>query len=138
MYDLDLKGSEWRSPPEAPPANAKGGQKDDSGKIPTHLLPRKALLEVAKVLAWGAYHTPRPDGKKGYGENNWQKVETARYVAALDRHLAAVMSGERYDSGPNGSGLPHAAHLACCALFILAQTEGLDRETAELPEWFVK
>lgn len=108
------------------------GAKDDGGKDPMGLLPVRALRLVAKVLEWGARGTPRPDGTKGYGENNWQGVATSRYYDAALRHLHDFRAGKRYDDGPGGSGLPHLAHAACCILFMLAQTEGLD---PKFPEW---
>jgi len=89
-------------------------RKDDQGKDRMSLLPWKALRLAAKVLTFGA---------QKYGSNNWQGVSTERYEDALLRHYEAWRGGERNDQE---SGLPHLAHAACCVLFILAQTEGLD------------
>jgi hypothetical protein len=62
------------------------GKKYDSGKAKMHLLPPKALLEVAKVLTFGA---------DKYGEENWRDVADAqnRYASASLRHL--FPSGQR-------------------------------------------
>lgn len=105
------------------PARKPGAQKDDNGKRPWRLLPTKAVGLVVDVLGYGAYLAPRPDGTKGYGENNWQGIESLRYYDAALRHLTAWKLGERLDSA---SGLPHLAHAACCILFMLAQCEGVD------------
>lgn len=85
------------------------GKKFDGGKARVDLLPPKALLEIAKVLAFGA---------QKYGEDNWKHVDRAqdRYYAAALRHLFAWRDGERCDEE---SGLPHLAHAGCCLLFML-------------------
>lgn len=85
------------------------GQKFDSGKARCDLLPPLAVLDIAKVLTFGALK---------YAPNNWKKVENAkeRYIAAALRHQLAYMSGEIYDQE---SGLPHLAHASCCLMFIL-------------------
>jgi hypothetical protein len=76
------------------------------------------LEEVARILAYGAFEAPRPDGSKGYGENNWQLVQDAenRYYAAALRHWARARAGEERDPV---SGRKHVGHLACCLLFLL-------------------
>lgn len=68
-----------------------------------------ALELVAKVLTFGA---------QKYADHSWQGVEAgaSRYKAALVRHLTAHAKGELHDPE---SGLPHLAHAACNALFIL-------------------
>jgi hypothetical protein len=95
------------------------GRKDDTGKVRADLLPANALMEVAKVLTFGA--------QKYGAENTWQNVTPfrARYTAALMRHLFARQRGELYDPE---SGLLHMAHLACCALFLLSGEVGHDTE----------
>lgn len=99
--------------------NKAPGRKDDTGKIRADLLPAGALMEVAKVLTFGAI--------KYQAENTWQNVTPfrSRYLAALMRHLFARMRGEIYDPE---SGLLHMAHLACCALFLLSWEVGHDGE----------
>lgn len=109
----------FRGVPERKP----GAQKDNTGKRLWKLLPTKAVGLVVDVLGYGAYLAPRPDGTRGYGENNWQGIPTLDYYDAALRHLTAWKLGERLDSA---SGLPHLAHAACCVLFMLAQCEGVD------------
>lgn len=69
-----------------------------------------ALLDVAKVLTWAIE-------VKGYKPHSWKEVPDAkrRYLAALHRHDNAMSRGEVNDPE---SGLPHAAHRACCVLFL--------------------
>lgn len=68
-----------------------------------------ALEEVGKILTFGA---------QKYAAHSWKTVPNnkERYKAALVRHLLAHSRGEVIDPE---SGLPHLAHLACNALFIL-------------------
>lgn len=69
-----------------------------------------ALLDVVKVLTWAVE-------VKGYKPHSWKEVPDAkrRYRAALHRHDNAMARGEVNDPE---SGLPHAAHRACCVLFL--------------------
>lgn len=88
------------------------GMKYDAGKPRMDLLLDgcpNALLRISDVLTFGA---------KKYAEHSWHTVAEgkSRYKAALLRHLTAHAMGETLDSE---SGLPHLAHAACCALFIL-------------------
>jgi hypothetical protein len=83
------------------------GMKRDSSKLEWHLLPWEETESVLQVLGFG---------KKVYGENNWQKVESGeiRYRNAAHRHLAAIGKGEYLDQE---TGLPHYAHALCSLLF---------------------
>jgi Domain of unknown function (DUF5664) len=88
------------------------GAKYDAGKPLFRALTRGLALPlraVAAVLTYGAIK---------YKEDSWQQVPNgkARYESALDRHLNDWKAGETYDAE---SGLPHLAHAACNALFIL-------------------
>lgn len=99
--------------------------KHDAGKAQMELLPVSALVAVAAVLTYGA---------RKYQPNNWRKCPSrARYAGALLRHLFARMRGEVLDSE---SGLPHLAHAATNALFLLAlEEEGLGADDlSEKPE----
>ena len=88
------------------------GRKYDADKPRMDLLPFDALIEVAKVMGVGA---------EKYGDDNWRLVEPAtRYEAALLRHYTAYKSGEINDPE---TGLPHLAHMATNALFILARSK---------------
>ena len=85
------------------------GKKYDSGKAKMHLLPPKALLEVARVLTFGA---------DKYGEENWRDVADAqnRYASASLRHLFSHLDKEELDEETN---LSHLAHAICCLMFKL-------------------
>lgn len=81
--------------------------KHDSDKPRYDLIPPLALDEFAKVLTFGA---------KKYAPDAWKSVERDRYIAAAGRHWQALLSGETLDEE---SKLHHAAHLMCCAAFII-------------------
>lgn len=83
------------------------GKKDDSEKPRFDLIDGYAMEQLAKVLTFGA---------KKYGEHNWRKgISYSRLIAAAERHLNAIQQGEDNDEE---TGLPHAAHLLCCAMFL--------------------
>ena len=84
------------------------GRKDDQGKIDYSLLPWDIVDEVVRVLQFGA---------QKYDRDNWRKVPDGlrRYSNAAMRHLVALQRGEINDPE---SGLSHAAHAACCCLFL--------------------
>lgn len=85
------------------------GRKDDGGKPPLHLLPPDALLEITRVLDFGA---------RKYAPRNWEKgMAWSRPYAALLRHMLAWWCGERADPE---TGISHLAHAGCCILFLLA------------------
>lgn len=84
--------------------------KADAGKLLPSLLfsgmPR-ALLMIVAVLTYGA---------QKYAAHSWKNVSPDRYEDALKRHMMALDAGETYDEE---TGLPHRAHIACNALFLL-------------------
>ena len=93
-------------------ASSGGGMKYDGDKARMDLMldgMPNALEQVAQILTFGA---------KKYADHSWQTVPSgkARYKAALLRHLTAHAKGEINDPE---SGMPHLAHAACNALFIL-------------------
>ena len=96
------------------------GIKYDSEKPKMNLLPPKAIVEVAKVLTFGA---------EKYGAENWKELEDLqnRYTAGALRHIFAHMDGEKLDSE---TGLSHMAHALCCLLFKL-EIELEDGESKE-------
>ena len=75
--------------------------KHDTEKPRYDLLPPEAIEQMAQVLTFGA---------KKYAPNNWRTVPDA-----LNRYQSAML-GEVNDAE---SGLPHAAHIMCCAAFIV-------------------
>ena len=85
------------------------GQKHDSGKPMMSLVPPAALLEVAKVMTFGA---------NKYSPSNWKHVDDLhrRYTDAALRHINAYQRGEKLD---DESGLLHMAHAICCLMFML-------------------
>lgn len=93
------------------------GMKYDSDKPMYNLLPSNAINSMAQVLTFGA---------KKYAPNSWQSVPDGleRYRAALLRHTFAIQRGEYLDQE---SGLPHSAHILCCAAFI-NELEIMDRQ----------
>jgi hypothetical protein len=74
-----------------------------------YLLPPKAIVEVSKVLTFGAAK---------YDEENWRYLDKLqeRYTGATLRHLFSHMDGEQRDSE---TGYSHLAHAICCLLFKL-------------------
>lgn len=85
------------------------GRKFDGEKPRLYLLPPHTLLEVGKVLTFGAAK---------YDEHNWKKLDNLqnRYTGAAMRHLLAHMQGEELDPE---TGLDHLAHAICCLMFKL-------------------
>ena len=85
------------------------GIKYDSEKPKMNLLPPKAIVEISKVLTFGA---------EKYDAENWRKLDDLqnRYTAGALRHIFAHMDGEDLDPETN---LSHLAHAMCCLLFKL-------------------
>ena len=85
------------------------GIKYDTEKPKMNLLPPKAVIEVAKVLTFGA---------EKYDAENWRKLDNlqSRYTAGALRHIFAHMDGEQLDPETK---LSHLAHALCCLLFKL-------------------
>lgn len=86
---------------------ASGGRKYDDGKLRYDLVPMEALEGLAKVLTYGA---------SKYGDNNWQLVESDRYIAAFYRHFHAWRKGETND---DESGYHHLEHCLANVAFLL-------------------
>lgn len=83
--------------------------KYDGGKLRWGLLPWVSVEWVVKVLMYGA---------QKYDDHSWQNLENAeeRYLDALTRHLVEIQKGRVIDPE---SKLPHIAHVACNALFLV-------------------
>lgn len=101
-----------RSPRTGPdsPASPEAARKDDAHKPQMGLIPAGALVEVAKVMTFGA---------RKYSKYNWREnggLEWSRLYDALQRHLASFSLREDIDAE---SELPHLAHAACCILMLL-------------------
>ena len=84
--------------------------KTGAGKLRWSLLPFEALQKVVEVQEFGASKYPVDSWKAMTGDYK------RRYLDAALRHLTAILQGEDY---AEDSKLPHAAHLACNALFLI-------------------
>ena len=100
--------------------NTSEGIKYDSEKPKMNLLPPKAIVEISKVLTFGAAK---------YDAENWRKLDDQqnRYTAGALRHIFAHMDGEQLDPETN---LSHLAHALCCLLFKLE----IELENAKIEE----
>lgn len=88
------------------------GKKFDEGKPEMWLLPKKALIKLAKVLSFG---------KEKYGAHNWRNgIAFSRLLSAALRHIFAYLDGESTDPE---TGYSHLAHAAVNLLFLLEQEE---------------
>lgn len=84
------------------------GVKFDSEKPDLSLLPKDALIEITRVLEFGA---------RRYGRDNFKLgIEINRLIAAAMRHILSFNEGETLDPD---SGLNHAAHAATNLMFVL-------------------
>jgi hypothetical protein len=89
-------------------ADESGGVKHDGDKPRMDLLDAYALVELSKVLTFGA---------QKYAPDNWRKgIKKSRLLAALLRHVFAYMGGQNTDEE---TGLSHIAHAMCCCMFLL-------------------
>jgi Domain of unknown function (DUF5664) len=89
-------------------AKQAGAVKYDGDKPPMHLLSNEALVQIAKVMQFGA---------QKYAAHNWRKgFDWSRSLAAALRHINAFNDGE--DTDPE-SGLSHMAHAACNLMFLI-------------------
>lgn len=109
--------------------SSEGGSKFDSEKPKMGLIPSKPLIDVAKVLTFGA---------RKYQQYNWKKgFDYSRLYDAAQRHLTAWNDNETYDSESN---LNHLAHAICDLMFLLDQhytmPERDDRYKPEVKEEF--
>ena len=76
--------------------------KDTKGKEKLSLIPRRALVEIAKV---------REFGNKKYGcPHGWKLHETHEFAEAAMRHIVKHFDGQ--DKDPE-SGLDHLSHALC-------------------------
>lgn len=83
------------------------GLKYDDNKPRMDLLDPQALEGLASVLTFGA---------RKYAAHNWRNgISNSRLVAAMLRHIFAIMRGEYVDPE---SGLPHVDHVGCCWMFL--------------------
>ena len=85
-----------------------GGRKSDGSKVALHLIPPELVVEIGKVLTFGAAK---------YAPRNWERgMEWHRAYGALLRHMLAWWNGEELDPE---TGLSHLAHAGCCLAFLI-------------------
>jgi len=85
------------------------GVKHDQDKIRMDLVPWDVVVEIAKILTFGA---------KKYADRNWEKgFNWSRVYGALMRHLTLWFQGQDTDAE---TGRSHLAHAGCCLFFLLA------------------
>lgn len=85
------------------------GMRNDEGKLRIELLPAEWILGLAEVMTAGVEH---------YAERNWELgMPWSKMVGCASRHLFKFICGQRYDTGPKGTG---CHHLLCVAWNILA------------------
>ena len=98
-----------------------GGTKNDTGKLPMHLIPVSAINALARVLK---------HGMKKYEPRNWEKgLAWSRPYAAAQRHLTAWWGGENFDSE---SGFNHLEH-ALCNIAFLIEYDAMHKELDDRP-----
>lgn len=92
--------------------------KYDEDKTRLELLPPEALIEIGKVLGYGA---------KKYNTDNWRNgFKWRRLVGSCLRHLMAWAGGE--DKDPE-TGLSHLAHAGANILFLIThEVRGLGED----------
>jgi len=84
------------------------GKKFDQDKPKMSLVPQEALMEVARVMTFGAVK---------YGDHNWRAgMKWSRLMDANMRHLSQWCSGDPHDSE---SKISHLAHAAANTLMLL-------------------
>jgi hypothetical protein len=93
------------------------GTKHDAGKSRVDLLDPEFLLEMGRVMEFGA---------QKYGAHNWKKgIVYSRLYGALQRHALGFWKGEPIDKE---SGLKALAHIAINAMMLASMpTEWNDR-----------
>jgi hypothetical protein len=85
------------------------GRKDDTGKLPLHLLPPDALEAITEILDFG---------QKKYAPRNWEKgMEWGRLYRAALGHLFAWWMRRGNDAE---TGKSHLWHAGCCVMFLIA------------------
>ena len=88
------------------------GVKFDKDKLRFDLIPTFPMRLIAEVFTIGA---------KKYTDRNWEEgMEWGRVYGAINRHLNAWWSGEKYDPD---DGQHHLASVACGAMVLMQYEE---------------
>lgn len=99
------------------------GKKFDSEKPPMDLIPYDALVEIAKVLAYG---------EKKYATANWTKgIEMRRLLSAAMRHIGQFNNGEDLDEESQTLHLANAATNLMFAIWMYKNKPELDNRWAK-------
>ncbi len=116
-FKLDLIKPEGWEPPDLDPyficeqldlPSIPKADKYDDGKPPIHLVDKEIIIELAKVLGYGA---------NKYTANNWRSgLSFSRYYSACMRHLLSWNSGKDNDEE---SKLNHISHAATNLMFLI-------------------
>ena len=83
--------------------------KSIEGKVPYDLVPVESMELFVRAMEHGAIKHKRDDWREGRG------MPWLWLLAASLRHTFAMMRGEDLDPE---SGIPHSAHMACCAMML--------------------
>ncbi len=86
-------------------------------KAPMHTLPTLAMIQMANVMAGGAF-------KYGFHNFRESKIDAQTYIGAINRHFLKWQDGVDFDEESGQHELAHV--MACCAILIDAHfTDGL-------------
>lgn len=89
----------------------------NKGKPQWSLVHYKSLEPMIRVLEFGALK---------YAPRNWQKpMPLDKILESMQRHLAALMDGEEFDSE---SGISHMGHIMCNGMFYTYHKDKLNGE----------
>jgi hypothetical protein len=92
--------------------NSATGVRFNSGKLRWSLVHFGSLEPMVRALEFGA---------RKYDDHNWKKgLPPKEILESMQRHLAALIDGERLDPE---TGLPHIGHVQCNAMFYSYFTE---------------
>ena len=90
--------------------------KDTKGKEKLSLIPRRALVEIAKVREFGNSKYGCPDG--------WKQCKAHEFAEAAMRHIVKHFDGTEKDPE---SGLDHLSH-ALCSLALAVSLKKIPNE----------
>lgn len=97
-----------RPAPPPPPLSTQGSRDNSDKPAISMVMEAPAAVEgIARVLMFG---------EKKYSRANWKKgLKVTEIIDSMQRHVLRILAGEDIDQE---SGLPHADHIGCNALFL--------------------
>lgn len=127
------------APPDEVPAvgdptsdNKGSGARWNQEKTPYEFIPLHLLAEAAEVFELVTTRQIRP-----YPMWNWAKgMPWLVPWACLLRHGLAWFRGEDFDTGPNGSGKRHTAHMMCNLLMMIHYEQTFPEGDNRPTKWF--